>query len=217
LRLFGGIDDGQLASNDLGRIVAECWFDLPRHYPHVALDAFVVMPNHIHGIIVLRGYDEVPNDASVGAGLRPAHPPQTTVSAGQPDQAGLRPAPTTADDDSNGPANAIIDFDDDAFLANAADTLVGAGLRPVPTTADAANDVVTKRHALPEIVRAFKSFSARRINEHRHTPAVPTWQRNYYEHVIRSEQERARVRIYIQDNPARWTLDQYYTADEMAR
>ncbi len=42
-----------------------CWNDLPKHYLHVELDAFVVMPNHVHGIIVLTGND------IVGAGLRP--------------------------------------------------------------------------------------------------------------------------------------------------
>lgn len=44
------------------------------------------------------------------------------------------------------------------------------------------------RHALPEIVRGLKTFSARRINEMRDT-ATPVWQRNYYEHLIRGNDE----------------------------
>jgi REP element-mobilizing transposase RayT len=39
--------------NHLGRIVEASWLHLPRHYPRVLLDAFVVMPNHIHGIVIL--------------------------------------------------------------------------------------------------------------------------------------------------------------------
>ena len=39
--------------NDAGRTVQTAWDQLPDHYPGVDLDAFVVMPNHIHGIIVL--------------------------------------------------------------------------------------------------------------------------------------------------------------------
>jgi len=39
--------------NDAGRMVRTVWDALPEHYPHVELDAFVVMPNHIHGIIIL--------------------------------------------------------------------------------------------------------------------------------------------------------------------
>ena len=37
--------------NDAGRIATKCWNDIPVHFPHVALDQFVVMPNHIHGIL----------------------------------------------------------------------------------------------------------------------------------------------------------------------
>ena len=55
----------------------------------------------------------------------------------------------------------------------------------------------TKRHPLPEIVRAFKSYSSRKINEHRHLPGTPVWQRGYYEHVIRSEEEFTRIGEYI--------------------
>ncbi|MFQ5578703.1 MAG: hypothetical protein ACE5G8_17135 [Anaerolineae bacterium] len=41
---------------------------------------------------------------------------------------------------------------------------------------------------MPEIVRALKSFSARRINELRRAPGAPVWQRNYWEHIICNEQ-----------------------------
>ena len=73
---------------------------------------------------------------------------------------------------------------------------VGAGLKPAPT-----------RHGIPEIVRAFKTFSARRINQLRCTPGEPIWQRNYFEHVIRNEQSLTRIRQYIVDNPVRWEFD----------
>jgi REP element-mobilizing transposase RayT len=60
---------------------------------------------------------------------------------------------------------------------------------------------------LPEIVRALKTFSARRINEMRHTPGAPVWQRNYYEHVVRNDGELLRVREYILNNPLDWEND----------
>ena len=63
------------------------------------------------------------------------------------------------------------------------------------------------RHGLPELVRAFKSFSARRVNILRQTPGVPVWQRNYYEHIIRSEDEWRKIHDYILTNPARWDED----------
>jgi REP element-mobilizing transposase RayT len=72
-----------------------------------------------------------------------------------------------------------------------------AGFKPAPT----------HRHGLAEIVRALKTFSARRINEMRHTPAMPVWQRNYYEHIIRGDGELLRVREYILNNPLDWEND----------
>ena len=57
------------------------------------------------------------------------------------------------------------------------------------------------------MVGAFKSTSARLINGIRHTPGTPVWQRNYYEHVIRTEDEWQRIRAYIQANPDNWQLD----------
>jgi REP element-mobilizing transposase RayT len=77
-----------------------------------------------------------------------------------------------------------------------ADT-VGAGLKPAPT----------KKHGLPEIVRALKTFSSRLINQARNVKGIPVWQRNYYEHVIRDENSLNRTREYITTNPARWHLD----------
>jgi len=56
-------------------------------------------------------------------------------------------------------------------------------------------------------VRAFKTFSARRINESRATPGTPVWQRNYYEHVISGENELHYIREYIANNPLQWELD----------
>jgi putative transposase len=61
-----------------------------------------------------------------------------------------------------------------------------------------------RQHGLPEIVRALKSFSARRINRQRGTPGFPVWQRNYYEHILRNDDELAKARHYIIHNPLQW-------------
>jgi REP element-mobilizing transposase RayT len=53
--LFGWMVDGKMLLNDAGRMVQTVWDAMPVHYVGVAIDAFVVMPNHIHGIVVLVG------------------------------------------------------------------------------------------------------------------------------------------------------------------
>ncbi len=56
--IFGEIVDGEMRLNANGQIVEECWETLPSHYPNMELDAFIVMPNHVHGIIVIHDDDD---------------------------------------------------------------------------------------------------------------------------------------------------------------
>jgi len=51
--LFGEIVNEEMQLNDLGKIVEECWRAIPEHIPNVELGAYVIMPNHVHGIIVI--------------------------------------------------------------------------------------------------------------------------------------------------------------------
>jgi len=80
---------------------------------------------------------------------------------------------------------------------------VETGLRPVSTI----TTEITKQHSLSEIIRAFKSFSARRINELQSTPGFSFWQFRFYDRIIRNEKELNRIREYIYKNPANWEKD----------
>ena len=51
--LFGDILDKQLRLNDFGNTASECWQAIPKHFPKIKLDEFVIMPNHIHGILFI--------------------------------------------------------------------------------------------------------------------------------------------------------------------
>jgi len=64
--LFGKVVNGEMRLNDAGRMVLAEWNRLPERFPHLVLDAFVVMPNHVHGILVIT--DPAPTvGATVGA------------------------------------------------------------------------------------------------------------------------------------------------------
>lgn len=66
--LFGKVVNGEMRLNDAGRMVLAEWNRLPERFPHLVLDAFVVMPNHVHGILVIT--DPAPTvGATVGATL----------------------------------------------------------------------------------------------------------------------------------------------------
>lgn len=70
--LFGNIADGKMVLNNAGMMIQTVWDEIPPHYSGIETDEFVVMPNHIHGIIVI-----------VGAGPR-ACPDQMKYKTGQP-------------------------------------------------------------------------------------------------------------------------------------
>ncbi len=70
LSLFGGVVNGVMVSNAMGDIVQRCWDGIPNHMSMVVCDAFVVMPNHVHGIIVITDVaadGSLDGDGAVGA------------------------------------------------------------------------------------------------------------------------------------------------------
>ena len=62
--------------------------------------------------------------------------------------------------------------------------------------------------SLGAIIGSFKSAVTRQINVRRGTPGTPAWQRNYYEHIIRDDDDYVRIAAYIVNNPRRWAEDQ---------
>ncbi|HEX9758117.1 MAG TPA: transposase [Nitrospiria bacterium] len=130
---FGDVTDGKMRLNAYGQIVAECWQWLSEQYAHANMDEWIVMPNHLHGIIAI---------TADGRG-------------------GSRTAPT-------GPV---------------------------------------KQKPLGRLIGAFKTVSTKRINQMRASAGVPVWQRNYYEHIIRNEEDLNKIRQYILENPMKWAED----------
>jgi REP element-mobilizing transposase RayT len=119
--------------------VDEAWRDVPSHHVGVEVDAFIVMPNHVHGVLWI-----VSNDV----GAQPVAPEKVEAP----------PRPRTV---TSGSLGAVVR----AFKARVTRDLTGAGA------------------------------------------SSPIWQRNYYEHVIRSERALNRIRQYIIDNPTKWDMD----------
>ena len=76
--LFGTITDGKMQLNEIGQIVIDCWNHIPQHFPSVELYEYVVMPNHIHGIIAWGiPKPEDPHPPKI-VGARSPRPSQTT-------------------------------------------------------------------------------------------------------------------------------------------
>ncbi|MGB9593405.1 MAG: transposase, partial [Anaerolineae bacterium] len=65
--VFGAVEDGQMRPNELGNLVTEYWRNLPRQFPTIRLDAFVVMPNHVHFVVWLNPPEDFAGARRVGA------------------------------------------------------------------------------------------------------------------------------------------------------
>lgn len=161
--LFGEIKDGEMFLNEFGKIAEEKWFDLLNHIKNIELHEFVVMPNHIHGIIEICTID------IVGAGSKPAQYSEQKMNQ-------------------------------ESMVYSKPKSKTRTGLEPAPTG----------NVKLSEIVRQYKTFTAKQINKHRNIQGIPVWQRNYYENIIRNEEIYQRVSEYIKNNPQNWTDDKYY-------
>jgi putative transposase len=73
--IFGNIVNEKMQLNALGIIADECWRAIPEHFPNIELGTYAVMPNHVHGIIVI--YDDknrMATNSSPSGGARPASP-----------------------------------------------------------------------------------------------------------------------------------------------
>jgi len=215
--LFGHMVDDKIQLNALGLIVQEEWAQTAIVRPNIELDAFVVMPNHIHGIIVI-------TDNTVGATRRVAQMDNDNVAraprrVAQMDNDNVARAPRrVAQMDNDNVARAprrVAQMDNDnvarasrrlAQMDN--DNVARASRRLAPT--DRPNGPASG--SIGAIIAQYKSIVTKRIRRLPDAPGHPIWQRNYYEHIIRSEESLNQIRQYIVNNPSRWAEDSLYTA-----
>lgn len=142
--LFGTVEAGSVRLSEWGLAAREEWLRTAQVRPEIELDAFVVMPNHLHGIVII-----------------------TEVVGAQ-------------------------------------------GLAPLRNPTESKPALYRPPRSLGSFVAGYKMAVTKRVNRLRDTPGARVWQRNYYERVIRDDDEAVSARIYIRDNPGRWPEDDYY-------
>ena len=134
--IFGNIIQEEMKLSPEGKIGQRYWEEIPKHFSNVQLDEYIIIPNHIHGIIIL-------TESMVGT--------RHAVS----------------------------------LQEQFAKPVIGS---------------------VPTIVRSFKSAATKRINEMRHTPSFPVWQKRFYDRVIRDDNELNNIRDYIRNNVLQWAI-----------
>ena len=236
--LFGDVVDGEMRLNDAGEMVHRLWEELPGRFPSIIMDTFVVMPNHIHGIIILDN-PVGPRDRPVGVPLVGTQGPGTRATAdtdtgvdtdggpvgvplvGAQDPGTRATADTDTGVDTDGrPVGVPLVGTQGPGTRATADTDTGADTDGSPGTRANKDTRATTRVAptggrgfgLGNVVGAYKSLTtveyARGVKAMNWPPFHGRlWQRNYYEHIVRSQEDLERVRRYILDNPPQWPFD----------
>lgn len=155
INYFGKIVDGEMQLNKYGKIADQFWRELPEHLS-VTLDEFIIMSNHMHGIIIFEEAfrRDLINQIS-------AEPPR----------------------DGAGDLMNEISKDDWILMKQ-------EGLH------------------LGKVIRHYKAKVSRIIRTE--IDKNFKWQSNYYEHIIRNQQDLKRIRYYIRNNPLKWEIDKYY-------
>lgn len=170
--------------NEIGELVQNLWMEIPNHFPYVKLHAFVIMPNHVHGII------EIKKDTGRDAIYRVCK-----------DDNDSKDVINHVCKDSNDPIDAI----NHVCEKNGNDSK--DAINRVSTGGVTKNDNPMLHHNLSRIIRWYKGRSSFEI---RKTNAKFAWQTRFYDHIIRDFDSYHRIEEYIQNNPAKWEEDGFY-------
>ncbi|MDV6343511.1 transposase [Nitrosomonas sp. Is37] len=187
LCLFGEIIHGEMQLNEAGKMIQEVWHQLPMRFDTLALDEFVVMPNHIHGILVLKEGDSKTGDHK-----------DRSYAMRNIDRRGescIRPYAVKNETHLVDPCDRPLH--DLSINQSHKSTIRSRGTLP---------DTVGR------IVQAFKSITTHAyitgVKQHGWPPFDgKLWQRNYWEHIVRNEPDWNQIRAYIHNNPLQWELD----------
>lgn len=182
--IFGHINNQQYRANSLADIAVECWQEMPYRYPFMQLDEFVVMPNHVHGIVRIKHGDGglVTEGCKYVCSSRDAI---NRVSTSTPCKSSIAPYVSAGKPLLSTVANLITAYD-------------------INSPSQEQPGGITGRHNpmlhenLSRVIRWYKgriTYECRKINPNF------GWQERYHEHIIRNEDSYQKIKTYIINNP----------------
>jgi REP element-mobilizing transposase RayT len=177
--------------NDAGQMIVKWWNEMPNKFPQITLGAFIVMPNHFHGIIIIGGI--VGGDLRVSPGLADDAKDE---HAGSPLR--IPPVGTGATNTGGhaGPPQPIPP-------------------QPIPPQPIPPQQPPQQKPNAPlsQMIQWFKTMTTNEYIRGVKELGWPRfdgklWQRDYYEHIIRNADEANRIHLYIESNPVHWADDE---------
>jgi putative transposase len=179
---FGEIKETRFIASEIGKLAKQFWLEISKQFPFIKLGNFVVMPNHVHGILIIDKKTNIPNASGERA-------------QDQSDELNV--------------LNATVDTRLIAYLRSPTDIPSPTDISS-PTNIPggvAGNKNPMLHENISRIIRWYKgrcSFEMRKIQ------AGFAWQSRFYDHIIRNAGEYQRIQNYIANNPINWKEDKFH-------
>jgi putative transposase len=202
---FGEIIDNKMILSETGIIVKNFWLEIICHYPNICLDEFIIMPDHIHGIIIIKSKPESKMNCII------VETPNLGVSTGTTDRiAGTTDRISGTTDRISGTTDRIAGTTD--RIAGTTDRIAGTtdrisgttdrmGRTETPRLGVSTGNLYWKSNSIGSIINQFKRICTIKTKSF---GLDLVWQPRYYDHIIHSEKELDRIRCYIRNNPDKW-------------
>jgi len=174
----------EMKLSPIGKLAQKYWLEITKHFSNVKLDEFVIMPNHLHGIIEI--CENVVIDKEV-----------CRVAIDRDLIQGELCGDMNANRDAMNRASTDIKMD--SISTDIKKDCISEG------GATGKNNPMGK-NSLGKVIRWYKgrcTFEINKIIENKNF----SWQSKYYDHIVRDENSLNEIRKYIVDNPAKWDLD----------
>ena len=194
--LLGKIEDGKVLLSDIGDIVKKCWLEIPKHFNFVYLDEFVIMPNHLHGIVMI--------NKSVEKNIIST----TKNKIFSPTRANL---PSAKDIGFSSTRRNTPSAKDIKFSSARANAPLAKDVKFSSTRRNGQLTVPTNKipqpvpDSLSIVIRTFKGAVTAKSRKQK--LAKNLWQPRFHDHIIRNQKSLEKIREYIQINPAKWNFD----------
>jgi len=175
--------------SEIGNIAEKFWLEIPQHFPFVKLDTFVIMPNHVHGIIVI---DHQNNKR------------QNHINNGHTRNIDIKTQDVVKTNIVETPTNIIETNTVETPKLGVSTTITNTN--NIKKTTGGKNKK-WKSGTLGTIINQYKricTINARKIN------SDFAWQSRFYDHIIRNEESYQNIVKYIVNNPLKWENDKFY-------
>jgi putative transposase len=205
---FGEINDHEMHMSNAGILAQQYWMEIPQHFPYAFLDAFVVMPNHIHGIIIINKQESEFDDVETrfiasNPAQMPTNSPTTKIAGGITGNHNPMFHENIARILRWYKGRCTFEIRRDAIhRVSAAQNVVEDAQNVVENVQNA---VIVQQNG---VARATLD-SINRVS----TVAMPKfdWQERFHDHIIRDHKSYLYIQNYILSNPQRWKDDKFNT------